>query len=402
MRDIGETAAVHSPRDLGLSKLCLSERAGLVLQSEIRAMSIACERVGGINLSQGICDLEVPQIVRAAAQRAIDDGFNIYTRCDGLLELRQAIAKKVRRFGIEANPEGEVVVTAGSTGALYCACMALLNPGDEVIVFEPFYGYHVQTLLAVDLVPRYVRLEAPTWNIDAAALERVVSKRTRGIIINTPANPTGKVLTRAELQLLADFAEAHDLFVFTDEIYEHFVYEGEHIPFATLPGMRERTITISGVSKTFSITGWRIGYAICEPRWAAPISHFHDLLYVCAPAPLQKGVAAGLEGLPDAFYADIQRTYGGKRDRLCATLTRAGLTPSVPGGAYYVLADVSRLPGEESKARAMHLLDVTGVATVPGKAFFADPNDGAALTRFCFAKSDADLDEACRRLWQLG
>jgi aminotransferase len=379
--------------------LKLSARHEWVMQSEIRNMSIECDRVGGINLSQGVCDTEVPLDVRRGAQEAIDRGINTYTRYDGLPELRQAIADKQRRFtGMSLDPEREIIVSAGATGALYCACLALLNPGDEVIVFEPFYGYHISTLVATQAVPVYIRMMPPDWSFSQNALEKVRSPRTRAIIVNTPANPSGKVFTRDELEIIARFAEKFDLFVFTDEIYEHFLYDGRrHIAPATLPGMAERTITISGLSKTFSITGWRIGYCICNEKWAKVIGYFNDLVYVCAPAPLQMGVAKGLDSLGQEYYDGLSRMFAAKRDRICDALTKAGLKPYVPQGAYYVLADISRLPGENSKQRAMYLLHKTGVACVPGMAFYHD-NAGEDLARFCFAKEDSVLDEACQKI----
>ena len=296
-------------------KLKLSDRHEWVIQSEIRNMSIECDRVGGLNLSQGVCDLEVPAQVRNAAKKAIDEGVNSYTRYDGLDELRAAIASKYRIFtGQEVNPEKEIVVSAGSTGALYCACLALLNPGDEVIVFEPYYGYHISTLLATQTVPVYVKMNPTDWTFTEEDLEQGITQKTKGIIVNTPANPSGKVFTMEELELIARFAMNHDLFVFTDEIYEHFVYDGrEHIPPATLSGMKERTITISGLSKTFSITGWRIGYCICDARWSQAIGYFNDLVYVCAPAPLQMGVAKGLIELGPDYYQKISEEYKNKR-----------------------------------------------------------------------------------------
>jgi len=376
----------------------LSQRAARTVQSEIRVMSIECEKVQGINLAQGVCDTEVPAPVREAAKGAIDGGINSYTRAEGLAPIRKAIAEKMLRFNdIECDAESEVIVHSGSTGAFYASCLALLNPGDEVILFEPYYGYHLNTLVAVEAMPAYVTLRAPEWTFSPDDLERVVTPRTRGILINTPANPSGKVFTREELEWIAAFARRHDLFVFTDEIYEYFVYEGQHISPATLPGMRERTVTISGYSKTFSITGWRVGYTICDRRWTQAIAYFHDLIYVCAPAPLQMGVAEGIVRLPERFYRQIARDYVQKRDLLCGTLQEIGLTPSVPKGAYYVLADASILPGSNSKEKSMALLRETGVASVAGSAFFHGEG-GENLLRFCFAKTDAELAEACRRL----
>ena len=369
------------------------------MQSEIRNMSIECERVGGINLSQGVCDTEIPLAVRRGAQEAIESGVNTYTHYAGFAELREAIAIKQKRFtGMDVNPENEIIVSAGATGALYCACLALLDPGDEVIVFEPFYGYHIQTLVVTQAVPVYVRLKLPGWTFSPADLEAVVTPRTRGIMINTPANPSGKVFSRKELELIATFSERHDLFVFTDEIYEHFLYgDCVHIPPATLAGMKERTITISGLSKTFSITGWRIGYCICDARWSQAIGYFSDLVYVCAPAPLQTGVAQGLMNLGPEYYQGLAAEYMVKRDKICEGLARVGLTPHIPQGAYYVLADMSAVPGKTSKEKAMHVLRKTRVACVPGEAFYHD-DSGENLSRFCYAKDDAVLDEACRRL----
>jgi aminotransferase len=381
--------------------LSLSERSARTVQSEIRVMSIECEKVRGINLAQGVCDTEVPEVVRQGAKQAIDGGINSYTRADGLAEIRQAIAGKMRRFnGIECDPETEVIVSAGSTGSFYIACLALLNPGDEVILFEPYYGYHLNTLMAVEAVPLFVTLKSPGWEFSPEDLERVVSLRTKGIMINSPANPSGKIFSRQELEWIAAFAQKHDLFVFTDEIYEYFVYEGRHISPATLPGMRERTITMSGYSKTFSITGWRIGYTIAAPEWSQAMSYFNDLVYVCAPAPLQIGVAEGILKLPESFYRQISLDYIKKRDLLCRTLDEIGLTPSVPKGAYYVLADASLLPGKSSKEKSMYLLRETGVATVAGSAFY-HASGGENLLRFCYAKTDEELLEACRRLGQL-
>ncbi|HWC18384.1 MAG TPA: pyridoxal phosphate-dependent aminotransferase [Terriglobales bacterium] len=376
----------------------LSRKAGGIAQSEIRIMSVECERVRGINLAQGICDTEVPEPVQRKTIEAIRSGQNSYTRLDGVAQLRRAIAGKMREYNhVEVDPEREIVVTAGSTGAFYSACMALLNPGDEVIVFEPYYGYHVNTLRALDCIPVYVTMHPPRWLFSREHLEQAVTVKTRAIILNSPANPSGKVFSQEELEFIADLAIRHDLFVITDEIYEYFLYDGnQHISPASLPGMADRTITISGFSKTYSITGWRIGYAVCNERWAQPIGYFHDLAYICAPSPFQHGVTAGLEELTNDFYVKLADEYRSKRDLLCTTLEQVGLSPSWPQGSYYVLADASSLNGGNSKEKAMHLLSQTGVASVPGEAFFS--GGGRNLLRFCFAKTDTDLEEACRRL----
>ncbi len=379
-----------------------NQRMAGLAQSEIRAMTSACARVNGINMAQGVCDTPAPSLVMEAAARAMRQGVNTYTRYDGLAELRQALARKLADYnGVRADPETEITVSAGATGAFHCACLALLNPGAEVIVFEPYYAYHISALVAVEAIPRVVRMRAPDWTFSPDDVERAITSRTAAIVVNTPANPSGKVFSRSELEAIADLAHRHDLFVFTDEIYEYFLFDGrKHVSLASLPGMAERTITISGYSKTFSITGWRIGYSVAQAQWAALINAMNDLLYVCAPAPLQVGVAVGIQELGTSFYEELAREYQVKRDRFCQALTRAGLPPSVPQGAYYVLADVSRLPGATGKDRAMHLLERTGVAGVPGEAFFEGP-EGHRFVRFCFAKTDADLEEACRRLEKL-
>lgn len=382
--------------------LKLNHRADSITQADIRSMSIECDRVGGVNLAQGICDTPTPAIVIEGASRAMRDGINSYTRFDGLAELREAIAFKVHRdSGLVVDPETQITVSAGSTGAFYCACMALLEPGDEVILFQPYYGYHVNTLESLEAVPVYVPMKAPDWTFTREDLERVATARTKGIMVCTPGNPSGKVFTQEEIEIIADFAKAHDIFVFTDEIYEYFLFGGrKHISPATLPEMAERTIVLGGYSKTFSITGWRIGYCISSPRWAQMIGYMNDLVYVCAPAPLQIGVAKGIMDLPMTFYTDLAKEYESKRDRLCATLSRIGLTPSVPSGAYYVLADISRLDCANSREGAMTILRRTGVASVPGTSFFADAME-RNYVRFCFGKTLHDLDRACEALQKL-
>ena len=383
-------------------RLALSLLAPGTVQSEIRAMSAACEKMGGINLAQGVCDTPIPAPVQEAAIQAIHDGHNIYTRMDGVARLRNAIsAKQQRDYGLAYDPETEVLVGSGATAGLHAACMALLNPGDDVILFEPFYGYHVSTLKSMRMNPVFVPLTEPDWTLDAEVLKASITPQTRAIILNTPSNPGGKVFTLAEIEGVAAVCKTHDLFLFTDEIYEYFVYDGaRHISPATLPGMRERTIVISGFSKTFSITGWRLGYVTADKQWMGAMSYFHDLTYVCAPSPFQHGAAAGLEQLPPSFYTQLAADHQDKRKRMLAALTYAGLTPTNPVGAYYVLADASRLPGKTAAEKARHLLAVTGVASVAGSAFFR-PGGGENLLRFCFAKRDEDLDEACERLRRL-
>lgn len=381
----------------------LSDRSAFVVRSEIRNMSLECDRVGGINLSQGVCDTPVPTAVRQAAESAIEEGWNTYTAHTGIAELRYAIAQKLQQFsGLAIDPESELVVSAGSTGAFYSACMALLNPGDEVLLFEPFYGYHLSTLNATGLAARFVKMEPPDWSFRIEDVVNACTPRTRAIMICTPANPCGKIFTAEELTLLGQIAIERDLIIFTDEIYEHFTYDGrKHICPATIPGLRDRTVVISGLSKTFSVTGWRIGFAAASAKWAEAIGYFSDLIYVCAPAPLQVGVARGLMRLEPRFFEGLSRKYQVKRDKICHSLTAAGLTPYAPAGAYYVLANTENLPGRSPKEKSMFLLEQAGVACVPGDSFFHD-GAGDNLARFCFAKDDAILDEACLRLEQFG
>ena len=381
------------------SRLYLSELAPGAMQSEIRAMSVASDLIGGINLAQGVCDTPVPAPVEAEALAAIHAGHNIYTRLDGIGRLRTAIAEKQQRdYGLSYDAETEVLVSSGATGGLHAAVMALLNPGDEVLLFEPFYGYHVATLKSLRVKPVPVALAEPDFALDVDALRGAVTPKTRAIVLNTPANPSGKVFSRAELEQVAEICRDHDLFLFTDEIYEYFVYDGaRHISPATLDGMRERTIVLSGFSKTFSITGWRLGYVTADAKWMGAMHYFHDLTYVCAPSALQHGAAAGLEQLPPEFYTQLAADHQDKRERILAALRAVGMEPSVPAGAYYVLARVPHLPGKTAAEKARALLAATGVAAVAGSAFFRKGR-GEDLLRFCFAKKDEELNEACERL----
>ncbi len=391
-----------APHPHTTSRLALSELAPGAMQSEIRAMTTECDRIGGINLAQGVCDTPVPAPVEEEAIAAVRAGHNIYTRLDGITRLRNAIsAKQKKDYGLDYDPETEVLVASGATGGLHAAAMALLNPHDEVLLFEPFYGYHVATFKSMRVKPVFVPLSEPDWTLDTDALHAAITPRTRAILLNTPANPSGKVFSRAEIEAIAAVCREQDLFLFTDEIYEYFVYDGaRHISPATLEGMRERTIVMSGFSKTFSVTGWRLGYVTADARWMAAMAYFHDLTYVCAPSAFQHGAAAGLEQLPPSFYTQLAADHQSKRERILAALRDARMEPSVPAGAYYVLARAARLPGRTAAEKARHLLAATGVASVAGSAFFRHGR-GEDLLRFCFAKKDHDLDEACARLRKL-
>lgn len=379
-----------------------NKRVSLLVQSEIRNMSIECDRVDGINLSQGISNLPLSSFIKEASIDAIENGINYYTRYDGVQELREAIAKKAILYNnIQCDPNKNIIVSAGATGAFYCACLALLNPGDEVIIFEPYYGYHINTLYAAEAVPVYIQMSLPNWSFNIEDLEAVITPRTKAIMINTPSNPSGKVYSMKELEVLADFCVKHDLFVFTDEIYEYFLYDNnKHISPGSLEKLKNQTITISGYSKTFSITGWRVGYCIVPEELHETIGYINDLIYVCAPSPLQFGVAKGITELSEDFYLSIQERFAKKRNKLCSVLKEIGITPYVPGGAYYILADVSKVPGTSSKEKAMYILNDCKVASVPGMAFYHDEG-GNNLVRFCFAKEEDELDLACEKLLKL-
>ena len=377
----------------------ISARGQNIRQSDIRTMTTACREAGGINLAQGVCDITVPEPVIAGAKQAMDEGFNVYTPNHGLPELRAAIAEKTAAFySHHPDPETEIVVSLGATGVFYCAAMALLNPGDEVILFEPYYGYHASTLEAVEAVPVFVSTKPGSWEIEPNALAKAITPKTKGIVLCTPGNPSGHVMSSKEIDVVAEIANRHDLIIFSDEIYEHFLYDGRSHQCPGLhPGLDGRTVTMSGVSKTFAITGWRLGYCICPGHVAEAITHLNDLVYVCAPAPLQVGVARGMCQLGGEYYEGLARDHQKKRDFFCDTLENAGMKPFRPEGAYYVLADVSCVPGNDSLSRAMHILEQTGVASVPGRAFFHD-DAGDALVRFCFAKEFPVLEQACERI----
>ncbi len=369
--------------------------------SEIRAMTIECEKVKGINLAQGICDLETPHVVQSGAIEAIKNGFNTYSRADGIKELREAVSQKLLNFNnIKTDPEKNIIISNGATGGFYTAARVLLEPGDEVLIFEPFYSYHVNTLKTMGVVPRYIKMHPPEWNYSLDEIK--VSSKTKAIIINTPANPCGKVFSEIELKELEKFCLLHNLIIFTDEVYEYFIFdELQHISPGSFESLREKTITISSYSKTFSITGWRIGYCVStDDNVARKIKTINDLVYVCSPTPFQIGVAKGIETLTKDYYQNIKTELKEKRDKLCNALNQAGFAVHSPKGAYYILADIGRLPGKTSKDKAMYLLDKSGIASVPGNEFFHDQT-GNNYARFCFAKKDEALNRACENLLKL-
>ena len=380
-------------------------------ESVIRGMTRLAREYDSLNLAQGFPNFPAPDLLKEAARKAIRDDINQYAITWGATRLRRALADNyARRYGLDADPEREITVTCGATEAMIAALLALVNPGDEVIVFEPFYeNYGPDTILA-DARPVYVPLE-PGRPLDLDRLASAFSRRTRAVVVNTPSNPAGRVLRRDELEAIARLCREHDALAVTDEIYEHIRFEGDHLPIATLPGMRERTVTISGASKTYSVTGWRVGWIIAPADLTDAIRKVHDFLTVGAPAPLQDGVAAALEGLDDAFYASLAEGYRARRDLLYGALTDAGFSCTRPEGAYYILADFSALaplaakdgPAPDDTAFAVWLSREIGVTPVPGSSFFREGGDGGrSLVRFVFCKTEDVLAEAARRLAGLG
>jgi aminotransferase len=337
--------------------------------------------------------------VKEAARRAIEADINQYAITWGARSLRQAIARKFERlYGVPVDPEREVTVTCGSTEAMMATLLAILNPGDEVVVFEPFYENYGPDAILSGAVPRFVKLTPPAWTFDPDELARAFSARTRAIIVNTPNNPTGKVFTRAELETIAELCRRHDALAVTDEIYEHILYDGAvHIPMASLPGMAARTVTINGMSKTYSVTGWRVGWTIAPSLLTDAILKVHDFLTVGAAAPLQEAGALALE-LPASYYTSLAEGYARRRDRLVPILERAGFRVYRPSGAYYAMTEIGGLGWDDDVAFARHLVEKVGVAVVPGSSFYNDPRDGRGQVRFAFCKKDATLDEAERRL----
>lgn len=375
-----------------------SRRIGGLVQSDIRRMTRECEKVGGINLGQGICDLPTPPLVREGAIAAIRANRSTYSFPEGDLSLRREIARKLeRQNGIRADPGTEIVVTVGATGAFAAAVHALLDPGDGILLFEPYYGYHLNAAILAGLEPHFLALEVPGFALREAALRAAIRPNTRAVVVCTPSNPSGKMFERSELEIVARVARERELLVITDEIYEHIRYDGrEHVPPATVADLRDRTVTIMGLSKTFSITGWRLGYAVAPEPLARAITLAHDLFYVCAPTPLQHGAAQGFRA-PESFFEELASDYARKRAATCEALADAGLAPIVPQGAYYVLADVSRLGYATAREAAQAILAEAGVATIPGTAFFTGAH-GDRFVRVCYAKEDDVLAEACRRL----
>lgn len=376
-------------------------RTGDVKLTALRRLSARCAEIGGVNLSQGVCDLPTPDALRVAAKAAIDNDQSIYTNVAGTSDLRNAIAEKLARFNkFTVDPERELAVTVGSAGAFACVAMATLNPGDEVITFSPFYSYYVDALKLMDVSVRYVHTHPPDWRYDDGELAAAFGPRTRMILVNTPSNPSGKVFSQSELERIIALAKAHDAWIVTDEVYEYMTYDTEHVSAATLADAAGRTITLGGASKTFAVTGWRIGFVAAPADLIDRIKVINDLFYICAPAPLQHGVAAGFR-MADDYFGALRTEYRIKRDMLAETLTSIGFEPYLPQGAFYMMANFGDGRYADAMTAAETILERVGVAAVPGAAFYADPAEGETQLRFCFAKRTEDLEEACRRLSKL-
>jgi len=383
----------------------ISRKAESFTESVIREMNRVAVAQGAVSLAQGFPDFACPPALKRAVADAVDADLNQYAITWGSKPLRDAIAETTPRhfpgFG-EIDPETQVTVTCGATEAMIAAMLGLLDPGDEVLVFEPYYENYGPDAILSDAVPRYVTLHEPDWSIDPDELRAAFGPRTRGLVLNSPHNPTGKVFTREELELIASLCIEHDVIAFTDDIYEHLVYEGEHIPLATLPGMAERTVSIHSMSKSYSVTGWRIGWTIAPAELSLGIRRVHDFLTVGAAAPLQQAAVTALR-FPDSYYADLLAGYRERRDVLVPALRAAGFEVHEPHGAYYVMTDIRDLmePGEDDVTFAHRLIQDPGVAAVPGSSFFSRPELGRTKLRFAFPKKIETLEAAAERLSRL-
>jgi aspartate/methionine/tyrosine aminotransferase len=356
-----------------------------------------------VNLSQGFPDFPTPDWLKEAAQDAIARNVNQYAPSHGSARLRKAIIAKTERWmGLHFDENAEVTVTNGATEAIYDTIQALVNPGDEVVVFEPFYDSYVPSVEIAGGIPRFVTLRPPDWSFDATYLESLFSERTRAVIINTPHNPTGKVFTRDELSFIAELCKRYDVLAITDEVYEHLVYaNNKHISIATLPGMRERTVTISSASKTFSVTGWKAGYVLAPPDLTEAIRRIHQFITFCSAAPLQEAVALAFETADERGYYDALRSdYMVRLNKLNTVLEQAGLHPITPQGTFFIMSDISGLGFESDVHFARYMASEVGVACIPPSAFYSNPAEGANLARWCFAKRDETLDAAGERLME--
>ncbi len=391
-------------------KKLVSEKADRFTESVIREMTRLANMYGAVNLAQGFPDFPAPEVVKGAAIQAIEKDYNQYSITWGAKSLRDSIARKYEtNYGLKIDPESEITVCCGSTEAMTSAMLAVINPGDEVIIFEPFYENYGPDAILSGATPRYVTLRPPDlerdpegkWQFDPDELEAAFNDRTKAIIINNPNNPTGKVFSRAELEQIARLCQKWHALAITDEIYEHIIYDGaEHIPIATIPGMRDRTITINGMSKTYSVTGWRVGYAVAAPHLTGAIRKVHDFLTVGSPAPLQEAGATAL-ALPLSYYENLARDYRERRDLVLGLLAQAGFKCYKPQGAYYIMTDISGFGFNNDTEFTHYLVNEIGVAAVPGSSFYHLPEYGFKQVRFAFCKVLETLKQAGERLQKL-
>ncbi|HKO63451.1 MAG TPA: aminotransferase class I/II-fold pyridoxal phosphate-dependent enzyme [Pyrinomonadaceae bacterium] len=388
------------------SKQRVSKKASLFTESVIREMTREALKHGAVNLSQGFPDFAAPEDIKRAAMDGIAADINQYAITWGARDFREAIARKTKWYlGLDIDPETELTVTCGSTEGMIAAMMATVDPGEEVVIFEPFYENYAPDAILSDATPRYIPLRAPDWHFDPDELRAAFNSKTRAIILCNPNNPTGKVFTQAEMDFIAGLCKEFDALCFTDEIYEHILYPRQgaeigHISMAQLPGMRERTVIVNSMSKTYSVTGWRVGYCIAPPEITGAIRKVHDFLTVGAAAPLQAAGAYALS-LPPAYYDQLQTDYRARRDLLVPVLEDAGFGVFRPDGAYYIMTDISRFGFKNDVEFTRHLIREVGVACVPGSSFYSVPERGAQQVRFCFCKKDETLMLAAERLQKL-
>src|SRR3989440_2626203 len=394
-----------------MARRMLSAKAEQFTESVIREMTRLALKHNAVNLSQGFPDFAAPAEIKEAARQAICDDINQYAITWGAKALRDAIVEKFERTqGLRVDPEREITICCGSTEAMMASMMAIINPGDEIVVFEPFYENYGPDAILSGATPRFVKMRPPDWTYDEKELTAAFGPLTQAIILNTPNNPTGKVFTRAELEFIRDLCVRWNAYCITDEIYEHILYDGaEHITMARVDGMRDRTIVINGLSKTYSVTGWRVGWVLAPPEPTQPIRKVHDFLTVGAAAPLQHAGASALH-FPRAYYDKLATSYAAKRAPLLKILTSAGFTVFTPRGAYYIMTDISRFPDPDPRRFpadtkdvrfAKYLVEEIGVAIVPGSSFYNNPNDGANQVRFTFCKKESTLAAAEARLAKL-
>jgi aspartate/methionine/tyrosine aminotransferase len=398
---MNETPSTTQPTP-DMQRSPISRKAQKFTESVIREMTRLALEYNAVNLAQGFPDFAAPQEVKEAAVNAIRADINQYAITWGAREFRRAVAERFRHdTGLEIDPEREITVCCGATETMIASLLAIIDPGEEVVVFEPFYENYGPDAIICGAVPRYVRLHPPDWTFDPQELAAAFTDRTRAIILNTPNNPTGKVFTRAELELIAEQCQRTNAYAITDEIYQYLVYDGfQHISPVTIPGMRERTITINAMSKTYSVTGWRVGYAIAPPEVTNAIRKMHDFLTVGAAAPLQQAGVTALQ-LPESYYVELCEKYRVRRDRMLRELEEVGFACFRPHGAYYIMTDISAFGFLNDVEFARHLVREIGIAVVPGSSFYRDPASGAQQVRFAFCKTEATLDEAVRRLEKL-